>query len=159
MSLLDTHYFAYGTLLGPSAMTAFAPSAELVGQGQVAHRMLVFRRYAQGPGEGGCSIAHVPGEVLQGAIYKVTADEFETMDDRVRRSLRWFDRLPVEVHTSDGETLTVSTYHIPEPLSDFAPSDEYVASIFSGARELDLPGWYVRRLNDIVSDAQEHGKP
>ena len=157
--LLDTHYFAYGTLLSSAAMKELCPSATVVAQGIVPHRTLVFRRYNDGVGEGGCSTIAAPKELLIGVVYRITAEEFDTLDVRVRRDLRWFDRLPVEVHTEEGEKLTVSTYHIPEPAAAFAPSEEYTRPIFEGADELALPAWYVRRLTEIVASARETGTP
>lgn len=157
--LLDTHYFAYGTLLGAGAMQDLCPSATLVAQGMVPHRTLVFRRYAEGSGEGGCSTIAKPKDLLLGAVYRITSEEFAAMDVRVRRDLRWFDRLPVEVITEAGERMTVSTYHIPEPASAFAPSEAYTQPIFDGAAELGLPAWYVEHLTEIIGAARETGTP
>lgn len=151
----ETHYFAYGTLLGEAAMRRHAPSARRVAVAQLAHHKLVFERYSdEEPEFGGCSLIHVPGEVLTGSIYAITVAEFEAMDVMVRRSIGWFERMPVTLVTTEGEVVQASTYHIPHTLGAFGPSDDYVAEIRVGAAELGLPSWYVSRLESTIKEYQ-----
>ncbi|GAA0712233.1 gamma-glutamylcyclotransferase [Dactylosporangium roseum] len=151
----ETHYFAYGTLLGLAAMRGYAPSATRDAVAQLAHHRLVFERYSnEAPEYGGCSLERRPGEVVNGAIYRISAADFESLDVAVRRAQGWFDRIPVTLVTTEGVVVTASTYLIPNSLERFAPSDDYVRDILPGARELGLPECYVDRLASIIAEHQ-----
>lgn len=151
----DTHYFAYGTLLGQAAMCGYTPGAECVGTAQLAHHRLVFERYSdERPEYGGCSLEHVPGEVVNGTLYRVPADEYASLDLAVRLEQKWFAKIPVLVTMPDGAVVEASTYVIPHSLGRFAPSDHYVRDIVPGALERCFPQWYVDRLQAAVDEHQ-----
>ena len=153
-------YFGYCTLLDFASMKRYAPTAEFRGIAYLADSALAFAAYSTDPLRGGCTIAEAPTKLLAGALYELTADEFQDLDNASGVEEGWYQRIDVLVRNTDGHMTSATTYIIPNPIEPFAPSSEYVAPIFRGAADLQLTQEYREGLREIVrtfQDGMGHG--
>lgn len=148
-------YFGYCTLLDFASMKRYAPTAKLKGIAYLADSALAFAAYSTDPLRGGCTIADAPNKLLAGALYELTAGEFQDLDAVSGVHEGWYRRTDVRVRSADGKVIRATTYIIPNPIEPFAPSPEYVAPIFRGAADLKLTREYREGLYEIVRTFQE----
>lgn len=150
------HYFAYGTLLDIDYMRRFCPSARAVGVMRLDGYELGFARCAD-PSRGGCTLDAAPGGAVWGVQYELSDEDMAKLDEVSGVPKGHWARTPVTVRDPAGNRVDTTTYVIPDRSGPYAPTDSYVAPIFKGAADFDLPASYVARLRQLVQAAEGGG--
>jgi gamma-glutamylcyclotransferase (GGCT)/AIG2-like uncharacterized protein YtfP len=147
-------YFAYCTLLDEAEMRRFVSTATAGATGTIDGYRVVFGTHGPGLETGGCNLEADPGHVIHGLLYDLSDDEFAQLDtiSGVDRGL--YQRIAVDVTTSDGQ-MPAETYVIPQSGGRFAPTTAYTQPIITGARALGLPLDYVAELEAAIAGARE----
>lgn len=146
-------YFAYGTLLGTSAMQEYCPSAEPVAVACFAGHQLEFRHYSDEPTRCGCHIGRSDDD-LYGVVYTLASEEMRWLDEASGVGKGWFRRIPISVVTLDGQQLETTTYELVDPGAEQWPDANYVGLVRTGALSAGLPAAYVERLLAFLDRGQ-----
>lgn len=142
-------YFAYGSNLDlEGKLRAWAPSATLVGIGEVEHRRLAFTRKSERWGARAADILPTRGASTWGALFSVASDDVAGLD-RCEGAPRNYRRIPLVVHT-EGRTKPAFSYEVVDRhLPEQPPAPEYLATIIRGAEAVGLPDWWIRQLGAL----------
>jgi hypothetical protein len=148
-------YFGYCTYLDVSEMRKSFPTAKKVGVGRLHGYRLGFASYGSLHGQGGCTLEEAPGHEVLGLMFEVDLEELGAMDESAGVDKGWYDRIEITALNEHGDELPATTYVISNPTGPFCPSSTYAKPILLGARALQLPGDYVRELEQIIMSAQQ----
>lgn len=143
-------YFAYGSNMSSEEMRAWCPSAQFVAAARLPHHRLDFTRYSRKREGGVADIVPARGQEVWGVLYELDAGDLAALD-RKEGVPAAYTRAFVDVAPVSGEPARVLTYTVVEKGRTEAPSREYLEIMLRGARERDLPGSYVRTLEQIAS--------
>jgi gamma-glutamylcyclotransferase (GGCT)/AIG2-like uncharacterized protein YtfP len=147
-------YFAYCTLLDVDEMRRYCPSAVPTVVARLPGYRVGFARYSRGDSGGGCNLEEAPGEELVGLLYEMSPAAIETLDSIAGVDKGYYRKIDISVVGDDAQEIPAITYVIPEPGGPFQPSADYTRPILAGARALQLPPAYIRKLENIVRSAQ-----
>lgn len=143
-------YFGYGsnmcreTFLGRRQMRPLA-----IRTGRLDGHRLAFD-LAIGDGERGVGNV-VPDATAHvwGVLYQLTPGEFDRLDRTEGVPRGAYDRVSIEVVTSDGARVAAFTYRSRRRRAGRKPSARYMGLLLAGAREYALPEVYVRYLRGV----------
>jgi gamma-glutamylcyclotransferase len=140
-------YFAYGsnldsrTFLGRRRMQPLATTIGVLRDFELRFDLPV------GPGERGvANVAPRPGDLVWGALYRLTHADAERLDRTEGVGHGVYRRLAVDVHGTDGAAVAAFTYRSEISRPERKPSRRYLGLLLAGARELALPPDWVERL-------------
>lgn len=151
------HYFAYGTLLDIDYLHRFCPSARAIGVMRLDGYEMGFAKCAD-PSRAGCTLDAVPGGTVWGVQYELSDEDMARLDEVSGVPKGHWARKRVTVRDAAGNAVNTTTYVIPQPSGPHAPLASYVAPIFKGAADFDLPASYVVRLRQLVQAAEGGGR-
>ena len=153
------NYFAYSTLLAEDAFQKYCPTATLKGSFMLNNFKLGFRRYGDGPRDGGATIWREPGAMTLGRVYEVAPSEMAHLDDVSGVGRGWYARIPVEVLSFEtaGRKVSAETYAIPIDRGDFEPDLSYVEKTLRGCREAGFPTEYMHGLEKLAASLSASG--
>lgn len=137
-------YFAYGSNMSSTVMTARCPTARPLGPAMVEGWELCFRRPSRRWGGHAADIRPAPAAVTWGVLWALGRQEW-TVLDRYEAAYR---RVSVEVRGPDGPEPAV-TYVVDEPEPGGAPVSAYLEAMRDGAAEHGLPPAWRRSLAEI----------
>jgi hypothetical protein len=142
------YYFAYGSNMCQSQMLSRCPSAIGISTGVLSDSRLVFnRRGSYRPG-GVASIQSASDERVYGVIWKISAAEFQHLDETEDKDA--YQREEMTVHSLKGETYRCQVYRaIPEGI--VAPDPQYLEELVHCAKEAVLPPDYISSLERLIS--------
>lgn len=147
-------YFAYGSNMCATQMTARCPSAVLQDIAVLPGRRLTFPRFSSRRRCGVAGFCPDPQSDVWGVVYRLSGkdltvlDRIEGYDPQRPSNANRYNRITVEVRLGGhlGAALRCHTYDaVPEPGS-FVPSADYKETMVRGARTNGLPRHYVERL-------------
>jgi|SRR6267143_6687238 len=143
-------YFAYGSNLSPTQMRARCPSARLMGTGCLNGYRLGFTRRSVKWGGGVADLLPEPGAHVWGALYELSAEEFERLDfyEGVPAA---YKRELVELVDMSGVRWSAWAYFVVQKSPHVTPTHAYMRTILDGAREVDLPADYLEFLQGVPS--------
>lgn len=142
-------YFAYGTLLGEKAMTAFAPSAKAAGIMRLDGYELAFGE-THVPGKGGCWLKPVEGASVYGVCYELSDDDMDRMDKASGIPDGLWVHLPVTLVDDKGHEVQSTTYTIPGTPPAYQPDAGYLGKIREGLRTMPLPASYAEKVERAI---------
>ncbi|MBM6595085.1 gamma-glutamylcyclotransferase [Microvirga pudoricolor] len=148
------HYFAYGNLMDINVMRRIAPTATAVAVARLDDHQISFKRCSD-PAQAGCTLDTVAGSETWGIQYELSAEDMATLDKAAGVPAGHWERKSVTLRDAEGAEHESTTYVIPGPSGAYSPPTTYVDPIFRGARDFDLPGDYVAKLEKIIGDAQK----
>ena len=147
------HYFAYGNLLDIDIMRRIAPSAKAVAVACLDDQEIAFAKCSD-PSIGGCTLNARSGAETWGVQYELSDTDMATLDKAAGVDKGHWRQEKITLRTKDGARITSTTYVIPQESGAYSPPETYVAPIFKGAEDLDLPQNYRARLGEIITSAQ-----
>jgi len=151
-------YFAYCTLLDIDEMHKYCPSADPTEVASLPGYRIAFARYGQGASGGGCNLQEAEEEEVLGLLFSLSPRELQALDSIAGVPKGYYKKIDVSVIAQDGGNLSAITYVVPEPLGPFQPSPAYTRPILTGAKALQLPPEYLKKLEGIIGAAQEPGR-
>jgi gamma-glutamylcyclotransferase (GGCT)/AIG2-like uncharacterized protein YtfP len=149
------NYFAYGSNLDMVQMAQRCPGAKLVGTAQLTGHRLCFPRRSP---VRGCAVASVEAhadEIVWGAIYDMSEDDFTRLDAREGydpvnpTAINRYLRIDVSVQQTPGQTAKAITYVAVPDDTNGRPSAEYMRHIIEGAIVHGFPDEYIKMLRAI----------
>lgn len=153
----DRHHliFSYAANMNPELIAARCSNPEPYRVARLPDHALAFFDYSKRWDGGAATLISSPGEQLWGVIYRLSFRDSERLD-------AWLDvkldgtgdyfLLPSEVIGDDGTAYPVLVYRKfyhggpPQP-----PSEEYLATILSGAVARGLPAAYIEKLSRVAT--------
>ena len=113
-----------------------------------------------GPGERGVANIVLDDRArTYGVLYRITSQEGDRLDRSEGVHGGYYQRIPVVVATTWGESIDAFTYHSPYVSAGRRPSPRYIGLLLAGAREHGLPADYAAFLRsfDLAHDERaEH---
>lgn len=146
-------YFAYGNLLDIDVMRRVCPSARAVGVMRLDDYEIGFAKCAD-PTQAGCTLDKAPGASMWGVQYELSDEDMARLDKAAGVGKRDWVHHNITVRDRSGAAVETMTYIIPETSGPHQPPDSYVAPIYKGAADFDLPADYVARLRALIEQAQ-----
>lgn len=145
-----TWYFAYGSNLNPTILCGrrgMRPLAE-----KTAHLdgyRLCFNLPVGGGERGVANVEPDPASRTWGVAYLITPEEFGRLDGTEGVPLGIYRRVPAEIRTCCGETLSAFTYRSWLTREGRKPSLRYMGLLIEGAIRHSLPSDYIRFLKSF----------
>jgi gamma-glutamylcyclotransferase len=150
-------YFAYGSNMPTKRLRSRIASAKPLGIGQIYGKRMVCNKKGK-DGSGKANLTDSPGDTTWGVLYEVTAFDLKELD----RMEVGYDRVPVEISTSEGVAMKAETYISTVLTDDPVAYDWYKELMLSGAKEHGLPKGYINYLEQLPArqvDQCEKGSP
>lgn len=148
------HYFAYGNLMDIDIMRRIAPSAKAVAVASLKDHQIAFQRCAD-PAQAGCTLDEVEGAETWGVQYELSDADMATLDKAAGVPAGHWEHKAIKLRDANGAELASTTYIIPGPSGAYSPPSTYVDPIYKGARAFELPAPYVKKLEQIIVEAQK----
>lgn len=158
----EIKYFAYGSNLDPDQMEDRGIKVKESEIAELPGWKLAFTIYSDPWGGGVADILPSSGEKVKGVIYTIAEDSLKNLDryegrrveDNMERGMYRRQYIPVKVKE---RWETVLTYIVNRAVEykrkvDLKPSQEYLETIISGAREHGLDKEYIENIKDILED-------
>jgi len=156
-------YFGFGSNLEAARLQIHCPSARFLSTARLADHRLAFSIESKNTWLGGVAdVRPEPGSEVWGALWLIDGDHSEDLDrqEGVFRSPPAYQRIRVEVETPAGDLVVCRSYQVVEPHPDgYLPSPAYLDTMLRGAREVELPGHYVARIEAIEHNGVDGGGP
>jgi gamma-glutamylcyclotransferase (GGCT)/AIG2-like uncharacterized protein YtfP len=147
----DTWYFAYGSNMSIARKEQRTDKIRRALRSRLDGYRLAFNKAAAG---GGVYANIVPDESCEvwGVLYLCNAEAMNILDGCEGVTGGHYERIMIEVENSDSERIECATYvagadYICE---EGKPSVEYLQHILNGARDHDLPGWYIESIRKLA---------
>lgn len=141
-------YFAYGSNMGLTALSARCPSARQLGVARVEGFRLGFTRRSERRGGGVADLVPAPGRVVWGVLFDV-GDELELLDGYEGVPTA-YQRELWKVTTPEGAIVEAWVYVVLQKAAETLPSREYWELLLEGAREAGLSDEYVAEIERIA---------
>lgn len=141
-------YFAYGSNMSTGWLKRYVPSAKPLGHAKLLDKRLVCNKKSK-DGSGKANLANSAGDVVWGVLYEVDLTELDKLD-RVEGG---YTRVSLDVITNQGSSIKAYVYISCELTDDVRPHDWYKELMVKGAREHQVPPFYMKYLEQI------HSKP
>lgn len=148
----DAWYFAYGSNMSMKRKEGrTSPIRQAVRCRLPGHRLTFNKRHQRYAVS--ANIVADDDEEVWGVIYLCDEETMQELDECEGVRGRHYNRAKVNVLTGSGETIEAVTYIAGEDfLCDEAqPHNEYLQLILDGARDHDLPEWYVEQIKQIAT--------
>lgn len=145
------HYFAYGSNMSLARLQARVPSAKRIGLYRLQAHELRFHK--DGRDHSAKCDALYTGDVehvIFGALFVMDGRDKPALDE-VEGVGYGYEEKAVQVSDDKGELVEAFTYiatHIDKSLK---PYSWYLNHVLIGAREIQVPDWYLRQLESIPS--------
>lgn len=149
-------YFAYGSNLLSTRLTARCASARVLGVAQLAGHALSFAKYSWIDGSGKATI-RAADAVCHGVAYEISAADLDLLD-AIEGVGKGYDRLddvaitlprPSATQGDALQTLAAHVYIASDPREGQRPFDWYLALIVAGGMEHGLPSDLIDALRAI----------
>jgi gamma-glutamylcyclotransferase len=103
-----------------------------------------------GPGERGvANVEPAPGARICGALYQLTATDFDRLDRTEGVHLELYRRVAVEVFTASAERINAFAYQSSVVTDGRKPSPRYIGLLVEGARQHGLPDEWISCLEGL----------
>ena len=132
-------YFAYGSNMLTSRLTARCPSARVLGTAVAADHEVSFCLFSEIDHSGKAAIRAVPGRAAWGVLFEIALDERPVLDRAESAGTVYHRRDDFPVRFADGTDLPVTTYIPMVELGAHTPYDWYLALCLAGAEQNALP--------------------
>ena len=138
--------FAYGSNMSSARLhkKERAPSAQAIGRGKLIDTRLIFNKVSK-DGSTKANIEKMPGNVTWGILYELDEEDLPGLD----AIERGYDRIMVDVKVDSGELIKAYTYESTNIIAGCKPFKSYLEIIIRGAKEHNLPKYYINILQTI----------
>lgn len=144
-------YFAYGSNLSKEQMKRRCPGSVPQGRAILKDYRFLFPRKDDGRWNGGgvAGILPAKGEIVEGALYTMTDLDIQALDGFENVADNHYFRTEIQVTTDQGPTNCFTYIANTEEGYPFTPSDKYLNTILTGARDHDLSQEYLAFLEQF----------
>lgn len=144
-------YFGYGSNMPKAVIERRVGPCKRVGVAYISGYALRFHKQSHIDHTGKCDAYRTgePTDRVWGALYRLTKDQFATMDELEGPGYR-----RVAVRVTIGEWAVEAELYLAKPNAvnpDLPPLDSYKECVLEGARELDLPRDYIDAIEAVPS--------
>jgi phage replication-related protein YjqB (UPF0714/DUF867 family)/cation transport regulator ChaC len=146
-------YFAYGSNMSVAQMAERCPGAGSPLRAVLADHVWLCNE------RGVATIAPVPGRVVHGVLWAVSAENITALDRYEGVAGGRYRRTAISVTTADGQTVDALVY-IDDGDAPGPPRDDYLERVLTGATEHGLPDDYIgylRRWADVPRNPRPRG--
>ena len=144
---MGTLYFAYGSNMSSSQLTAWDTPHRALGPAELPDHRLAFLRRSIRWRAGAADIVRAKGESVWGVLWELPLGAAEL--DVKEFAGTGYRRRSVKV-ILDGEPVQAMAYEVIEKApTELQPRREYVQLMMDGAREHGLPDAWLRRLEAV----------
>ena len=147
-------HFGYGSNLNIDFVREYLiPDVKFVMKGYLPNFEVRFPFWSEEKQGGYSGIMETPGEMVQGALYEVSAEDLEAVDELdVYKGLYY--RQTYLVLGEDGDWRPADLYRVIDPQGPFPPVRSYVETMLEGARNLDLDPEYIEKIEEFHRQGQ-----
>jgi cation transport regulator ChaC len=140
-------YFAYGSNMSTRRIQERVPSATKVAVGALQSHQLRFHKYSTRDESGKCDAFKTSDakDRLFGVVFEIAEEEKAGLDQTEGLGYG-YDEKTAEVHLFDGTVVQAFTYIATNIDESLRPLDWYKEHVVRGARENELPEYYVKLL-------------
>ena len=146
----DTWYFAYGSNMSVDRKTDRTGTIRQQIRCRLDGHRLVFNKRAD---EGGVYANIECNETTEvwGVLYLCDQAAIKSLDEKEGVASGHYERTKIQVENSSGELIECETYiagldHI---CQEGTPSPDYLQHLLNGARDHDLPSWYIDDIRKL----------
>lgn len=147
-------YFAYGSNMSAAQMTDRCPGSRAIGAASVEGWELRFDRPSIRWGGHVADIVTSPGKVAWGVVWELTEQHLDALDrfEGVAIGAYRREHVTVELHAGPASRLLwCVSYVVCAPGEPGSPAPGYLEVMLQGAKEHQLPAWYIEQLNGFGS--------
>jgi gamma-glutamylcyclotransferase (GGCT)/AIG2-like uncharacterized protein YtfP len=145
-------YFAYGSNMSTERLRGRTPSARPLGRASLAGHILRWHKLGR-DGTGKCDAAYTGkrSDTVWGVLFEIDRAEKAALD-RVEGLGIGYDEAEVQVVLA-GACCSARTYRAKPGRTDAAlkPRQWYKDHVLRGAREHELPVWYIEHLEGLAA--------
>ena len=143
-------YFAYGSNMNIDWISQRCPGIKPLGRARLDDYAIGFRYPSTSwPGGGACDIMPQQGKAVWGAVYEITDQHLESLNQAEDLHLNGYRRIEVTVDM-EGKQLQAISYEVVDKLpQEMKPMPGYLQLLLTGAAEHQLPPEYRRHLQAI----------
>ena len=144
-------YFAYGSNLSQSQMSARCPGSSVEGVAVLREHRLAFSRYSKGWDGGVADVVADANNSVWGLLYSVTPKDLEQLD-RYEGYPTMYSRFQTRLDGPQGPVDDVWVYYVVDKVDFILPDPGYLSIIKLAAEDLGFPEEYRRMLDKIPSE-------
>ncbi|MFX0116084.1 MAG: gamma-glutamylcyclotransferase family protein [Candidatus Hodarchaeota archaeon] len=148
------YHFGYGSNLKIDFLKTLIPNAILKMKAYLPNFRVEFRVWSKERNGGISTIFEAPGELVQGALYKVAEEEMKALDQMDGIYLGTYKRETFLVLGEDRKWKKADLYRAIAPKGPFVPSKSYVEIMLEGAHEVALDPDYIEKIQAAYHESQ-----
>ncbi len=141
-------YFAYGSNMSSRRFLKRVPSANALGTGILRHHQLTFCKVSWKDGSGKCGIVASDRDEVFGVLFEIPVSDKQELD-KIEGLGKGYDEKEVEISRANEKSIVAFTYYATAVDLALKPFTWYLRHVVEGAREADLPGYYIRKLEKV----------
>lgn len=139
-------YFAYGSNMCTRRLKGRIPSAKPLGRAKLPNKRLVCNKRSK-DGSGKANLLDSTGDIVWGVLYELELADLEKLD----RIERGYKRIVLKVITDQEDQIEAYVYVSSDLMDNARPYNWYKQLMIEGACEHQLPGSYIKYLQQIRS--------
>lgn len=143
-------YFAYGSNMSTRRLRARTPTARVLGVATLAGHRLAFHKVSTKDGSGKCDVIEDGSRSVTGVLFEIEKGGKAELD-RIEGLGHGYREQAVTVELASGAMVQATTYVATNTNPDLKPFTWYKQHVIEGAKEANLPGSYVRALEDVTA--------
>jgi gamma-glutamylcyclotransferase (GGCT)/AIG2-like uncharacterized protein YtfP len=145
---MPIYYFGYGSNMSSAMMQAWCPNHKLIGAGQLLGWQLAFTRFSGKWGAGVADIIKTENALVWGGLYEISESDLTSLDIKEGNG-NYYQRIECTILV-DNQAYTAFTYVVIHKAPDGIPTSlAYRDTMLTGARELNLPEGYIRKIANL----------
>ena len=137
-------YFAFASNMSRAQMKSRAGEIFEERVAKLENYELVFNKKARG-GSATANIRPVPGQALEGVLYKINEQAFRALD-RFEGAPQHYRRIEVNVVDGNGQRVAAQAFIATKVEKGLRPAPHYLKTILDGAREHGLSEEYLKKI-------------
>ena len=142
------YHFSYASNLKAQWLLGNCPSAAFICIAKIDGYKISFCGYSESWKGAKATLIRSPGNSVWSAVWRVSTDHVSSIDSEEGVHLGVYNKLTLRATSSDGDKeFDCITYARPEDVPPGAPSPQYLQTILEGARECELPQYYIEQLS------------
>ena len=144
-------YFAYGSNMSLLRLRQRVPGAERLGLFILEQHDLRFHKISK-DGSGKCDVYPTgnPDDSVFGALFKIDPGEKPFLDEIEGLGVGYEEKL-VNVKNDVGDVIEAVTYYATRIDSSLKPYSWYLNHVIIGAKEINVPGHYLKAIQSVES--------
>ena len=146
------YLYVYSGWLDEEIIKKELPDAEFITIGTCEDHRLQFVDYRDDDGkeyQGGALMEAVPGELLYGAVWKISEAELYNVDKLLNLHGGEYRREYRAVKGQDGKPYAVTAFSVKHPIKKGAAAQKEAEHLMAGAKKYGLPEDYIEKLKAI----------